>query len=1481
MASKKYLVPINLLNLASDPETASEGDVYYNTTSDLVKVHTNGLWVPIAAEAFSSIAVSGEGTVQASLVKDTLTLVEGTNIVIVTDPETKSITITSAGNLTSIDSIKYPDYITFDTTPEATNTEIGTLSWDSGNSTLNAVLSSNVNLQVGQENVSLCYNNTGSTLTDGQIVYINGVQGQRPSIALADADLESASSKTFGMVTEPIASGETGFVTTFGVVNGVNTNAYAPGTILWLSSTPGEFTSVKPTAPVNGVFIGYVIRQSATPMSGDGSIFVNPANGYELEELHNVLIDGTPADNELLAYDLASGLWKNQTAVEAGLAELSGATFTGDIAVNGGDITTTATTASLFDTNATTVNIARDATTVRIGDATGTTTVENNLYVSGNITFGGSSTVLTATNLDVTDSIITVATENTADILDIGIVGKYNDGTAKYTGLVRDASDSKWKLFKDVTSAPTSTVDFTSANFDTLKVGTLEATSVPTVGTITSGTWNGSVIGSTYIDSAIARLVSPSFTTPSLGVATATSINGTTIPTDATLLTSGNIGGTVQGYDADLNAIASLAGTSGLLRKTAANTWSLDTVAYAPLDSAALTGIPTAPTATLGSNTTQIATTAFVQAELAGASITLDADLEAIAALTGSTGFLIKTGENNWAIDTNTYVSSAALGDYAPLDSPTFTGIVDLPTDTSIGSVSSTEIGYLAGVTSSVQSQLNTKPSIDVLGFISEFVIPPEIARVADMSDSTIGYVPISTKGVADGVATLDENAQVPAEQLNLTAYAPKNGPIFTGIVVLPSTTSIGDVDSTEFGYLNGVTSSIQTQLDNKLSIVTAEAEYVKIADASVDYQPYDADLSAIGALAGNVGILTKAGADTWTLDTNTYLTVEDAEDPITGYLLKSTAVTTYAPIAAPTFTGIVVLPSTTSIGNVSATEIGYLDGVTSSIQTQLNGKEASHSHPYQTQNASLSSISALAGTAGFIKFDGGSTYSVDSNTYLVRNQPTIDTAIIAGTTTFNIANAIATTLNIGGAATAITIGSTNANAETIIRTPKINSNASSIQLFNSTSTTIEFAGAATELHIGGTSTAGSTFNIGVNPTASGNQKIINLATGSESGSSTIVNIGSSNDGTVNVYGDVVINGTIEVPTPTLNAQAANKGYVDALAAGINIKEQAKYATTSALGVTYTAGTSDTSGGFGEGAYITSTTNGAFSPDGTEVVAGERILVKDQTDAKQNGIYVVTDPGDGDSPFVLTRSTDFNGESATNGVVKNGDYVFITGGSVNSNASFVVSQSGTSTTPSGAIKFGTDSVVFSQYSGVPGNITSLGVVTQGVWQSTRINKQYLDVTLATLDSPTFTGTVTVPAPVTNTDAATKAYVDNSIAANAAALPDIIPLDDIRGQFNGIDSRFLPTFQGQTLSILNPLRLLLSVNGIIQTVDFPEYVWQSFLPKEGFMVDSDGYIAFSEVPPAGSTFDARLMPGPNINSVKKGYPFRPVDILLGV
>ena len=74
-----------------------------------------------------------------------------------------------------------------------------------------------------------------------------------------------------------------------------------------------------------------------------------------------------------------------------------------------------------------------------------------------------------------------------------------------------------------------------------------------------------------------------------------------------------------QPVSANLTAIAALSGTSGLLRKTAANTWALETTEFVTRESPALTGMPTAPTATAGTNTAQLATTAFVTTAVNGA----------------------------------------------------------------------------------------------------------------------------------------------------------------------------------------------------------------------------------------------------------------------------------------------------------------------------------------------------------------------------------------------------------------------------------------------------------------------------------------------------------------------------------------------------------------------------------------------------------------------------------------------------------------------------------------------------------------------------------------------------------------------------------------------------------------------------------------------------------------------------------------------
>lgn len=137
----------------------------------------------------------------------------------------------------------------------------------------------------------------------------------------------------------------------------------------------------------------------------------------------------------------------------------------------------------------------------------------------------------------------------------------------------------------------------------------------------------------------------------------------------------------------------------------------------------------------------------------------------------------------------------------------------------------------------------------------------------------------------------------------------------FTGTITLPSTTSIGSVSSTEIGYLNGVTSAIQTQINGKANTShTHTISNVTNLQASLDDKEDIANKS--NAVTTDIASTTK------------YPSVKAITDWVTSL---------FAPKASPTFTGTVTLPSTTSIGSVSSTEIGYLDGVTSNIQTQIN----------------------------------------------------------------------------------------------------------------------------------------------------------------------------------------------------------------------------------------------------------------------------------------------------------------------------------------------------------------------------------------------------------------------------------------------------------------------------------------------------------------------------------------------------------------
>lgn len=183
----------------------------------------------------------------------------------------------------------------------------GRVYYDNANNALSVYSDiANTSLQIGQEQLIRVVNKTGSTLTDGSVVYVNGAQGNRPTVALADADLVAADS-TIGVVTADILDNAEGYVTIQGIVRGYNTAAFAAGDALYVSQTAGQLTKVAPTHPAHDVRVGYALNSTA-----NGSILISVHCGASLGNLHDVLINSV-ADKNLLQYESASGLWKNVT----------------------------------------------------------------------------------------------------------------------------------------------------------------------------------------------------------------------------------------------------------------------------------------------------------------------------------------------------------------------------------------------------------------------------------------------------------------------------------------------------------------------------------------------------------------------------------------------------------------------------------------------------------------------------------------------------------------------------------------------------------------------------------------------------------------------------------------------------------------------------------------------------------------------------------------------------------------------------------------------------------------------------------------------------------------------------------------------------------------------------------------------------------------------------------------------------------------
>lgn len=145
-------------------------------------------------------------------------------------------------------------------------------------------------------------------IAKGQAVYISGANGANILVKKASNTSEATSSKTLGLLETGGALNAQVNVVTEGLLEGLDTSSATIGDAVWLGVSGNLIFGLtnKPHAPAHLVYLGVVARVNAN----NGSIFVHPQNGFELEELHNVLIENK-ANKQTIIYDATTSLWKN------------------------------------------------------------------------------------------------------------------------------------------------------------------------------------------------------------------------------------------------------------------------------------------------------------------------------------------------------------------------------------------------------------------------------------------------------------------------------------------------------------------------------------------------------------------------------------------------------------------------------------------------------------------------------------------------------------------------------------------------------------------------------------------------------------------------------------------------------------------------------------------------------------------------------------------------------------------------------------------------------------------------------------------------------------------------------------------------------------------------------------------------------------------------------------------------------------------
>jgi|GEM_PF-3144960 len=436
------------------------------------------------------------------------------------------------------------------------------------------------------------------------------------------------------------------------------------------------------------------------------------------------------------------------------------------------------------------------------------------------------------------------------------------------------------------------------------------------------------------------------------------------------------------------------------------------------------------------------------------------------------------------------------------------------------------------------------------------------------------------------------------------------------------------------------------------------------------DAQPLDADLTSIAGLTGT-GVLKKTATDTWSLDTSTFLTTNQtitlsgdasgsgstsievtiSSSTVTGKYLNGYQDYINVPIGVNdtilsalgrlqgqvnaritgnqfiTLSGDVSGGGTTSISVILANS-GVAAGTYTKVTVDAKGRVTtattltagdipSLSATYQLLDADLTAIAALSGTAGILKKTGANTWELDTASYATGNE----LITVSGDATGSGTTSISLTLSNSGVAAGTYGSASSVAAVTVDSKGRI-----------TTSSNTSIAISASQVTSG---TFGNDRFTSSNITQF--QSSLTIDETQITDGAWLARVGSSET----ISGVWSFNNPVTVATPTAGGHAVTKDYVDNTITGLDMKASVRVATTANI-----------------------TLSGTQTIDGVAVIAGDRVLVKDQNTASENGIYVV-------AASTWARAAD--ADNTPSGEVTSGMYTFVEEGTVNANSGWVLS----------------------------------------------------------------------------------------------------------------------------------------------------------------------------------------------------------------